>query len=649
MNSEQKDKFYAGLMRGLIRVLKHVPLETTGHLFDFAGRCAYFFLPKKRRDGYWSMRIALAGQLSEDQRRNELRAQFRHLARNLGEVLTFEQLTKEEILKTIDIEGWERIENALNSGRGVVLITGHYGNWELMQIYSGLRGRPIHVLGRDQKFPRLNEILIQQRQVHGSVAVSRGMNMRFLMKALKEGNVTGMLGDESAGRAGGILLPFFGKVTTVPTGGFDLAVRTNAVVLPCFMMRIHNRRHYLCIDSALPDQDENKDRLIETQAKAYISRLEEYISRSPRQWLWQNKRWKYSWTRSIVVLSDRKPGHFKQSQAVASIMAELDEYHGRKGLSFQTQKVEIDYHSALHAKLFFAVGWLLLPFIRGRMNMLRLFVKEPSLEILKRIHADFIFAAGSSLAPLQHLFAAETGAKKVVMMTPPVPYRWMGYDLAVVPAHDPKILKHTFQTLISPSGYGSDKLAGEAAQFAAELKGSGAPEFAVFVGGKTRDFDVSEQDAEKLLSILDRAADKIGGYVLTTSRRTTAATERVFAVKEETPELCCRRVIAREDTRSVVAKGMLGLAKRLIVTEDSLAMISEAVATGKPVIVLKLHSEKLPFKHRRFLENLENQKAVIAADLDHLEHVLSSPVLTCGSESVLKEKNALKEALRRLL
>lgn len=649
MNAEQKDQFYSGLMLGMIRVFNHVPLEVSGHFFDFAGRCAYFFLPKKRRDGYWSMRIALAGQLSEDQRRNELRAQFRHLARVLGEVLTFKKLNPAEVLRTIQADHWERLVDATKGGRGAVLLTAHYGNWELMQIYSGIRGQPVFALGRNQRFPLLNEVLARQRELHGSTMVSRGMSMRGLFKTLRDAGYAGILGDESAGRDGGVLLPFFGKLTSVPTGAFELARRTNSVIVPCFMLRTQGDQHHFYVEEALPEVGDGEAEIIENQMKAYLALLEKYIRRSPRQWLWQNKRWKYSWSREIVILSDKKPGHFKQSQAVAQVMSELDEYHGRKGLTFQTQTVEVDYHSTLHAKLFFMLGWLLLPFIRGRMNMLRLFVKETSLEILKRIHADFIFAAGSSLAPLQHLFAAETGAKKVVMMTPPVPYRWLGYDLAVVPAHDPKVLRNTFQTLISPSGYIADNLAKEAAQFAAEVKGSGAPEFAVFIGGKTRDFDVSEKDAEKLLSILDRATAKIGGYILTTSRRTTAETEKVLMAKKETEDLCRRRINAREDTRPVVAKGMLGLARRMIVTEDSLAMISEAVATGKPVIVLKVSSERLPLKHRRFLDKLESQKRVACATLNDLEQILKEPVLSGGLEAVLKEKNELKEELRRLL
>ena len=650
MNRDQKDKVYAALMRGMINGLKPISLEATGCIFDFLGNCAYFLLPKKRRDGYWSMRLALASQLSEGKRREALRAEFRHLARNLGEVLTFKQMNCASVLQTIKAENWERIESQTKAGRGVILLTAHYGNWELMQIYSGIRGQPVFALGRNQRFPRLNAILAEQRELHGSTMVSRGMSMRALFKTLRSSGIAGILGDESAGRDGGRLLPLFGKITTIPTGAFELARRTNSVIIPCFMIRTHADRHHFYVEEVLSEQGSSEDEIIENQMKAYIAHLESYIRRSPHQWFWQNKRWKYSWTRSIVILSDKKPGHFKQSQAVASLMSELDEYHGRKGLTFETKTVEIDYLSPVHAKLLFVFGWLLLPFIRGRMSLLRFFIKQASLDTLDKTHADFIFAAGSSIAPLQHLFAAETGAKRIVMMTPPFPYSLLNYDLAVIPAHDQsQSLRNSFKTRISPSGYGAQDLAKEAAQFAAEVQGSGTPEFGVFVGGQTRGFDVTGDDAQKLLSILNRAAAKIGGYVLTTSRRTSAEAVKVLMAQAETPELCRRRIDAREDTRSVVAKGMLGLAKRMIVTEDSLAMISEAVATGKPVIVVRINSARLPQKHRAFLDTLEKEKWLTCVDLNNLEKALSQPAASVSAEFVRKEKEALKEALKKLL
>ncbi len=649
-NEEEKDKIAAVLVRGLIALFSKMPLSASGHIGDFCGRLAYFLLFKKRRTAYWNIRAALGLRLSETQRKQELLEQFRHLGRNFTEVLTFEKLTNQEINSAVTIHGLERFEKIVAGGKGAVLITGHYGNWELLQVVAGIRGTPIHVLARDQRHPRLNEILMRQREAHGSVAVSRGMNVRFLLKALKEGKLVGVLGDQSAGRSGGILLPFFGRVTTIPTGAFELARRMGADVLPCFMARDAGGKHTIYVEEPLQAEGQDDAEVVQNQAAAYLRLLESHIERSPRQWLWQNKRWKYSWTRRIVVLSDKKPGHFKQTQAAAALFEKTQAYHGRSGLKFETQTVAIEYRSDFAARCLSVFGWLLLPVIRGRFKILNFFLTKDSAQALAGAQADFIFAAGSSMAPVQHLFAAETGAKKIVLMKPPFPYSLLKYDLAVVPAHDEGFIpKSNFRTLISPSGYLSGSFEEEAMQLKSEIKGDERPYAAVFVGGKTHEFDWTVADAEKLLSVLERATSKTGGFMLTTSRRTSVGVERFFKHQMGPTSVCRKLVIANEDSRAFVAKGMLGLAQRMIVTEDSLAMISEAVASGKPVIVIRNTSSRLPEKHRRFLDKLVEKNWITVASLQELSKVITSESVASSIAAVNQEKEALAQALERLL
>ena len=98
-----------------------------------------------------------------------------------------------------------------------------------------------------------------------------------------------------------------------------------------------------------------------------------------------------------------------------------------------------------------------------------------------------------------------------------------------------------------------------------------------------------------------------------------------------------------------MAKGMLGLAQKIIVTEDSLAMISEAVASGKPVIVLRVASNRLPEKHQRFLNQLVEKKWVSVANLQNLGQVMESESVTSSGNAIEEEKILLIEALQKLL
>ena len=310
----------------------------------------------------------------------------------------------------------------------------------------------------------------------------------------------------------------------------------------------------------------------------------------------------------------------------------------------------MEYRSDGAAKILAALGWVFLPWIRGRLWILNFFLKKESVQALREAQADFILTAGSSMAPIQHLFAAETGAKKIVLMKPPFPYSLFKYDLAVVPAHDEGMIPNpNFRTFISPSGYALENIQEEVSALKAELQGVEEPVAAVFVGGKTHEFDLTVADAEKTLSILERASVKKGGFLLTTSRRTSIGVERFFKHQIGKTSSCRKLVIANEDTRAFIAKGMLGLAKKIVVTEDSLAMISEAVASGKPVIVLRVASQQLPEKHRRFLDQLIEKKWVLTATLQNLGQILESENTASSGDAIEQEKELLTEALQRLL
>ncbi len=248
------------------------------------------------------------------------------------------------------------------------------------------------------------------------------------------------------------------------------------------------------------------------------------------------------------------------------------------------------------------------------------------------------------------LLARETGAKTVVIMNPPFPYSMTHYDLAIVPAHDGgKAPRKTFRSVIMPSGYQTRDRTTDIKQLQVKLGEGTRPKIAVFLGGATRGYDLTVSDMEKLCSILKRTAQRAGDFMVTTSRRTSAHVER-FLKSTLTQQPACRfLVIASEDNPPYAAAGMMGLADLLVVTEDSLAMISEAVGTGKRVIVLSLGEGDLPEKHYRFHQILSQRGLVTLSCLADLEknitELLKKPVFP-----VLKrEREMLSERLGTLI
>jgi KDO2-lipid IV(A) lauroyltransferase len=542
------DRFAYLVARALIFIFERIPFTVGLRIGDFLGRLV-FYVSKKRRVAYINLKAALGSQLTPEGRWKAARDHFGFMGQTVVEVMSFKQMRRKHHDLNVKIHHIERYEELLRSGHGGVLITAHFGNWELLQLWSGLRGTPIHVLTREQKYSRINNLINELRESHGSVSIRRGAGIRGLIRALREKKMVGVLGDQSAGKTEGIILPFFGRRTTVPIGAFQLAHRTDAFIMPFFIVRTGGQEHEVYSEETLKDDPSlDPSARVEFQVRQYLKILEDFIRKFPNQWLWENKRWKYCWDRKIVILSDGKAGHFKQSEVVASMLSDFKEFHGRSGLEFEIDRIHVEYRSAFHRTCLFFLAFLMKPWIQGRLRWLAPFFTPETQKAIEETNADYIIAAGSGLAPLQMLLAQETGAKKIVIMKPPFPYSITHYDLAIVPAHDGgQIPPQTFRSVIMPSGYQTYDRTSDIQQLQVKLGEGARPKIAVFLGGATRGYNLTVSDMEKLCSILKRVAPRVGDFMITTSRRTSVNVERFLKSALAQQPACRLLVIASED------------------------------------------------------------------------------------------------------
>jgi hypothetical protein len=310
----------------------------------------------------------------------------------------------------------------------------------------------------------------------------------------------------------------------------------------------------------------------------------------------------------------------------------------------------VEYRSPFHRTALFCLAFLMKPWIQGRLRWLAPFLTPETQKAIEEANADFIIAAGSGLAPVQMLLAQETGAKSIVIMNPPFPYAMTNYDLAIVPAHDGgKVPKRTLRCVIMPSGYKTLDREGDVKQLQAKLGEGVRPRIAVFLGGATRGYDLTVSDMEKLCSVLKRTRPRAGDYMITTSRRTSAPAECFLKGTLSQHPACRFLVIANEENPPYAAGGMMGLADLLIVTEDSLAMISEAVGTGKRVIVLSLGEGELPEKHYRFHQILSQRGLVTLSGLADLGKNMTELLKKPATLVLQREKDALVERLGAMI
>ena len=210
--------------------LQSLPLETALGFGRNLGRLA-FLISSRRHVAYADMKAALGPALNEKERWKAVRDHYANLGQVFVEILYFPKLNKALLEKMLRVDYLDQDDSAFKGDKGRIFLAGHFGNWEMMAaVPPRFSGRPMAVLARSQKFPRLNQFLNTLRESLGNPVIARGIEIRNLLRSLRRKEWIALLGDQDAGRQAGIILPFFGRKTTVPTGPFEIAARTGTCV-----------------------------------------------------------------------------------------------------------------------------------------------------------------------------------------------------------------------------------------------------------------------------------------------------------------------------------------------------------------------------------------------------------------------------------
>ena len=257
------------------------------------GALAYLVLPHLRRHAEINLRIALP-ELDDRQRNRIKRNVFRNLGRLLGEISQFPRLNRENIQSIVTYDGLDHYLDAVSRGRGVILLTGHIGAWELSVFAHSVYGYPMSFLKRNVDNPLVEELAERYRSRFGNRSIDKRNSVREILKTLKSGAVVGILADLNAAREEGVFVDFFGIQACTTAGVATLALRTGAVVLPGYLIwdekaRIH-RLHFEPPVETIETGNQKED--VIANSGRYTKVLESIISRYPDQWLWIHRRWR---------------------------------------------------------------------------------------------------------------------------------------------------------------------------------------------------------------------------------------------------------------------------------------------------------------------------------------------------------------------
>jgi KDO2-lipid IV(A) lauroyltransferase len=253
------------------------------------GGLAHLVSTKHRRRARQNLRAAFP-EWSEAQVRSTARQVFRNFGVNIAEFFKAPSLSAESLWKRVQVVGEEHLQQALRQKRGVLLITGHFGNWELAARCMVQAGYELSVIARDTNDPSTTELVTLLREKSGYKVLSRGSAARAVLNCLKKNEGVAILPDQNAGD---VFVEFFGQKAGCVAGPAVLHLHTGAPLLPVFNVRLPGDYHR--IEVLPPMSFEPSGNKIEDHRRimqALHDVLEAYIRRYPGQWLWLHDRWK---------------------------------------------------------------------------------------------------------------------------------------------------------------------------------------------------------------------------------------------------------------------------------------------------------------------------------------------------------------------
>ena len=277
----------------LVKTMGLLPRGLARNVGAAIGGLGFAATPRLRRVGLRNLELAFPAK-PEAERETILRAMYRQLGWQLAEFCHMPGYSLERANQCIRYEGLEHYLAAKQRGKGVLVLTGHLGAWELSSFYHSLAGYPMGMVIRKLDNPWVNRFVNEIRTQHGNRVLPKDDFARGLIAAMRAGETVGVLMDTNMTPPQGVFVDFFGRVACTASGVARVALRTGAAVVPGFLVwEPAEKKYVLHFLPELPlvdTGDTERDAIANTQM--FTNALENVIRQYPDQWLWVHRRWK---------------------------------------------------------------------------------------------------------------------------------------------------------------------------------------------------------------------------------------------------------------------------------------------------------------------------------------------------------------------
>ncbi|MCL5277057.1 MAG: lysophospholipid acyltransferase family protein [Deltaproteobacteria bacterium] len=277
--------------RAVMRLFGVFPLRIDAWLGARFGRAAYHILRSEREKGIKNILRAFP-ERDDGWARRQLKRSFEGFGISIMELIKLDAIV-ERMDSSITVENFEVFEAAERKGKGIVWITGHIGNWELMPVYFAQKGYPTYVVAKELYDPRMDSLTNGLRERYGVHPVLRGSPGagKKILRALRSNAILGMLIDQDTD-VQGVFVRFFGDTAFTPRGAADLAMKAGASVVAGFITRTGPGHHVIRLYGPIvPERTTTYEEDVVSLTQSMTDYIERHIRQHPSDWVWMHARW----------------------------------------------------------------------------------------------------------------------------------------------------------------------------------------------------------------------------------------------------------------------------------------------------------------------------------------------------------------------
>jgi KDO2-lipid IV(A) lauroyltransferase len=280
------------ILRLVFLVARPLPFRALQRLGGALGLACWHVAPFRRRVVLENLTACFGDAMDAAAIQRLARDFYVQLGTTLLEFCGYWRLKPEQVRALVTVEGAEHVETVRGFEKGALLVSGHFGNWELLGAWLAANGFDVSFMVKTQSNLRVDRLQNEVRGRAGVGIIRTGASVRDMVRVLRGGGLIGLLGDQDAG-AQGMIMDFLGQPASVLTGTGTLAYKLKLPVATGFMVRQRDGTHRLVVqEPIMPDPDLDEETAVAEITRIHTQRLEAMIRQHPEHYFWVHRRWK---------------------------------------------------------------------------------------------------------------------------------------------------------------------------------------------------------------------------------------------------------------------------------------------------------------------------------------------------------------------